>query len=184
MALSPGEMHARIIENLAEKTGHGLSYWLDLLGRTPDDKKSQIAMLKSEHGLGHYTAVAVMREYTNDVPWTQPDVLANDLRQKIDEDVKADYDALIEHARSLPGVEVVPCKTYVGLKDKRQFATIKPNRTSGFFMGLALPASASPDLQQARGMGSARIQSQLSAGVGRQRLLEMLVSAYEENKRS
>ena len=64
MALSPKEMHDRIIENLASKTSHDRDHWHIVVAsaRSALSDKKLVAHLKTEHDLGHYTAVAVVKE--------------------------------------------------------------------------------------------------------------------------
>lgn len=177
MALDPGAMHTRIIENLPEKTGHALDHWLKVLDSVEIDKAACMALLKNHHSLGHHTAVAVIREKTGDVPWAAPRDLEDSLRSQIDLDVVALYDTLRDHVHSIDGVEVVPCKTYTGFKTKRQFAVIKPSKAHGFDVGSALPVSAHPDLSDAKGLGSDRILSKTSAEIGETALKDLLAQA-------
>ncbi len=181
MALSPGEMHNRIIENLPEKTGHPLAHWLDVLDGVADDKKTRMAHLKSGHGLGHQTAVAVIREKTGDVPWAASGDLEASLRDQIDPAHVALYDDLRAHALTLNGAEVTPCKTYTGFKTSKQFAVIQPSKTHGLIVGLALEPSVHPDLMEAKGVGSARIAAKATADAGLETLKELLSQAAQSS---
>ena len=177
MALDPGAMHNRIIENLPEKTGHALDHWLNVLDGVENDKAARMAILKNEHGLGHHTAVAVIREMTGDVPWAAPKDLEDNLRQSINSDHVALYDALRDYALSIKGVEVVPCKTYTGFKTSRQFAVIKPSKQHGLIVGFALPVTAHAALLDAKALGSERIVSKASAEIGESTLKDLLEQA-------
>ncbi|GFE65101.1 DUF5655 domain-containing protein [Litoreibacter roseus] len=181
MALSPGEMHARIIENLPEKTGHPLAHWLDILDRVSDDRKAHMAFLKSDQGLGHQTAVAVIREKTGDVPWSDPTDLEAALRDRIDPAYVALYDELRSHALTLDKVEVTPCKTYTGFKTTRQFAVLQPSKSEGLILGLAVSPSEHPALSEAKNVGSARITAKATAETGRETLKAMLTSAAKRS---
>ncbi len=181
MALSPGEMHARIIENLPQKTGHPLAYWLDILDSVGDDKKTRMALLKSNHGLGHTTAIAVIREKTGDVPWSDPSSLEAELRDQIDPAYVALYDDLRSHALTLDKVKVTPCKTYTGFKTTKQFAVLQPSKSEGLILGLAVSPSEHPALSEAKNVGSARITAKATAEAGRETLKAMLTSAAQRS---
>ena len=64
MGLSPAEMHKRILENLEEKTGHDFAYWRGIVEQilAAENSSAQVAELKSQHGLGHYTAVTIVKQ--------------------------------------------------------------------------------------------------------------------------
>ncbi|MEM8791408.1 MAG: DUF4287 domain-containing protein [Pseudomonadota bacterium] len=184
MALDPGAMHARIIENLPEKAGHPLSHWLNVLAKGPSDKKSRMALLKTEHGLGHHTAVAIIREFEDDVPWRDGSSLEQALREAFSPPAAELYDALKAHALGIPGVNIVPCKTYVGIKAKRQFAVIKPSRTDGLHLGLALPPKSASELSEARNLGSARITALAKMALGFGPLSDLLEQAARADLKS
>ncbi len=60
MALTPKEMGAAILRNLAAKTGHPLDYWLEVVQQSGlNEKKEIMALLKTDHGLGHFQAQKV-----------------------------------------------------------------------------------------------------------------------------
>ena len=181
MALSPGEMHARILENLPQKTGYPLAHWLDVLDHVDEDKKTRIAHLKSEHGFGHQTAVAVIREKTGDVPWAASDDLEASLRDQIDPTYVTLYDDLRAHALTLEGAEVTPCKTYTGFKTSKQFAVLQPSKTHGLIVGLALEPSSHFKLTEAKGVGSARIAAKATADAGLETLKALLSKAAQSS---
>ncbi|MEM7683279.1 MAG: DUF5655 domain-containing protein [Pseudomonadota bacterium] len=177
MALDPGAMHDRIIANLPEKTGHPLDHWITALADAPDDQKARIAELKAK-GLGHHTAVAVVREADGDVPWRAGTDLEATLTAKMTPDIRAVYDALRDVATGLPGVTVVPCKTYTGFKTTRQFAVLRPT-ASGLELGLALPVDADAALVPAPNLGSARITAKAQIDLGSDGLARLLHQAHE-----
>ena len=176
MALDPGAMHARIIENLEPKTGHALTHWLAVLADAPADKKAKMALLKTTHGLGHHTAVAVLREADGDVPWANSDDLEAALREQIQPDHRALYDDLRAHAVGLDGMTVVPCKTYTGFKAKRQCVVMKPSKSDGVQVGFALPVEG--QLSPAKNLGSARITAMASADLGIEALKDLITQAH------
>ena len=176
MALDPGAMHARIIENLEPKTGHALPHWLTVLDDAPADRKTRLSLLKTTHGMGHHTAVAVLREADGDVPWTRGNDLEAELRTRIHPDHRALYDDLRAHAITLDGMTVVPCKTYTGFKARRQCVVIKPSTSDGLQIGFALPVSG--QLSPTRNLGSARITAMATAALGADALKDLMTQAH------
>jgi hypothetical protein len=63
MALSPAEMHDKIIENLKVKTGKSFTQWLSVINKLPENlsEKQRVKLLKTDHGLGHFTAIAILK---------------------------------------------------------------------------------------------------------------------------
>ena len=159
MALSPKEMHAAILGNLAGKTGRGADEWLVLLrSEGPSVRRDRIAWLKGEHGLGNHTAVALVTEANGD-GWGADDELLNALFAPHDAGIRARFDELERTVRGFgDDVRVVPCKTYVGFRRRRQFAVVRPGRTGVLEIGTALNE---PGLEPTKGLGSARITAKV-----------------------
>ena len=179
MALDPGAMHQRIIDNLAEKTGKPIGHWLNLLDSAPVDRRKRVVLLKEEHGIGHHTAVAIVREKEGDVPWRDTDTLEAALAKAVPSKHRPGFNEMRRFLCNLPWVKPVPCRTYLGFKAERQFAVLKPSPIAGFTLGLALPRDGNPALKEARSLGSARITSKLDAEVGIEFLKEAAFMAYE-----
>lgn len=161
MALSPREMHERIIENLAAKTGHSFEYWLRVVVKQRKEKsdKELIAHLKNKHGLGHYTAVAIIKQSVTGNEYDVPDDLITALfigKSK----ARQLYEAIDGQVLTLSGAERVPCKTYVGYRRKTQFLIIAPMGDVGVKCGLTLPPDRTV-LAPASNYGSHRIRSQI-----------------------
>ncbi|MEM8797236.1 MAG: DUF4287 domain-containing protein [Pseudomonadota bacterium] len=182
MALSPGEMHTRIIENLLDKTGLDLSGWLDRLKAGPKTRKDRINWLKQEHGLGHGTAGAIAREYEGDVPWAKGSELETDLLKEASAAVRSDYERAKEALLSLDKqVEAVYCKTYTGFRARTQFAILKPTK-NGLVIGLALDPETSPDLDPSGSLGgSKRIASMIKTDLPQNTINRLLKTAYDQN---
>ena len=164
MALSPGEMHDRIIENLEAKTGHALDHWLSVVNtqRRERSDKYIVGYLKAEHGLGHYTAFAIVKEASsgNEYSATE-DLVAALFAEK--PNAKSLYDTLDARVTAMPRVERIACKTYVGYRAKTQFLVIAPSGKDGLRCGLALAPDAI-GLSPASSFGSARIRSRFEIG--------------------
>jgi len=106
MALSPGEMHNRIIGNLETKTGHAFDYWRVVVTdeRGERSEKDLVAHLKAVHGLGHYTAVAIVKEAVSGNDYGVPDDLLAALFEGKPE-AKRHFEAIDAMATELPGTE-------------------------------------------------------------------------------
>jgi hypothetical protein len=143
MALTPREMRKAILANLPEKTGKGLEEWLALLrAKGPKGKKERVAWLKAEHGLGHYQAHWVVEEAegTADYAEDTSDDLIDAQFAGRKAGLRPVLDAVLAVARGLgPDVRVEPCKTYVPLIRRRQFAVVKAATATRVDLGLALP---------------------------------------------
>ncbi len=64
MGLSPAEMEAAIIKNLPEKTGKSLDEWIGLLTASQlSDQKALKAHLKDVHGVGHFQAQTIVKQF-------------------------------------------------------------------------------------------------------------------------
>ncbi|MEN9964898.1 MAG: hypothetical protein RL582_1993 [Bacteroidota bacterium] len=60
--MTPEEMQKAIIKNLPEKTGKALEEWLEIAKAIDNtSQKEQIQNLKTEHGLGHFQAVTIVK---------------------------------------------------------------------------------------------------------------------------
>lgn len=150
-------MNAAIIRGLPEKTGRDLDAWLEIL-KTADlpNRRERVAWLKTEHGLGHVTATTLADYLTGSAHiQLDGDALVDALFAGVSAELRAQADALLAYAQSLDGVEVSPCKGYIGIRAKRQFAAIRP-KAGRLEIGLALPESA--ELHPARGLGGGGIE--------------------------
>lgn len=160
MALSPKEMHERILSNLLEKTGRDAGTWLALIRDAgPASRRDRTNWLKAEHGLGHGTATTLACEADGNGWGTDGDLLA---ALFADPEVRHRYDELAASVKALgPDVTVVPCKTYVGFQRRRQFAVVRPRKDGTLEIGVALDDAALPP---AKGLGSARINARAPDG--------------------
>ena len=192
MALSPREMQAAIVRNLPERTGRTLEAWVREVrahGPTLADRSlraARTAWLKQHHGLGHIQA-QVIAAHAEDAggAYEDGDALLTTLFAPGSAS-HALFEQVVRLVRATDGsVEVVPCRTYVGLRaglpSARQFAVLKPLRTRGagggidddaLLMGLAFSPESLPTATDAaigtqpakarRGLGgSARITHEL-----------------------
>ena len=158
MALSPKEMHDPIIENLASKTGHDWDHWHSVVASAPGalSDKELVAHLKTEHGLGHYTAVAVLKESMHGNEYNAADDLVAALFAGKPK-AKELFEALNAQVSGLPGAERVACKTYIGYRAKKQFLIVAPSGKDSLRCSVALAPDAA-GLSPASSFGAARIR--------------------------
>lgn len=132
---------ASMIANFPEKTGKPLEDWLKIVTKAKLAKHGEIvAMLKSEHGMGHGFANLVAHK-----------ALASDAGSHDGEDLlaaqyagpkaalKPIYDKL---AKIIEGfgkdVEFSPKKAYMSLRRSKQFGLIQPSTATRLDLGLNL----------------------------------------------
>lgn len=160
--MNPAEMQAAVLRGLKSKTGRDLAEWLEILRADgPATRKERVAWLKTTHGLGHVTATIVADHETGTAhAQIDPAQLLDQLFAGETPALRHQADEFLAFARCLPGVEVVPCKGYVGLKARRQFSAIRP-KGGRLEIGLALKAPPETGVHAVRGLGGGG----LTAGV-------------------
>lgn len=150
---------AAIASNLPTKTGKSLEDWIRLMEETgPASTKARMEWLKSEHGLGRDTAMAIV-EIGEGRGNPDPEALVDAMYAGPKAGLRPLYEALLELILSLDeAVTATPCSTYVPLLRKHTFAIIKPTTRTRIDLGLALPGVEPTErLKVAKGLGSARI---------------------------
>ena len=176
-------MHDRIISNLDAKTGHAFDHWQKVVAdeRGERSDKDLVAHLKAAHGLGHYTAVAIIKEATSGNEYQAGEELVAALFDGKPE-ARRLFEAVDAEATELSKTERVPCKTYVGYRAKTQFMIVAPSGEHGLRCGLALPPD-DPGLISSPSFGTARITSQFELGKGGFTMehLALIKAAHGEN---
>lgn len=133
-------MVAKWVADLSAKTGRTLEQWSDVCRKLPQEpRKANVAVLKSEYGLGTVTAEQIYEFTFAHQTWDGDPV--NYLRMA-DEYVAGQYagakaalfpifETVVSHVRTLgKDVKVCPCKTIVPFYRTRVFAQISaPTRT-------------------------------------------------------
>lgn len=158
--MTPAEMNQAVIRGLVDKTGRSIDEWVLALGQCPaSDRKSRVDWLKTSFHLGHVTATIIV-DYARNEAHLQldPEDLLAALRQRCSAEAQHQLDAVLEWAEMTPGVTIVPCKGYIGLKAKRQFAALRP-KDRRLEIGLALELDLDSDFHAVRGLGGGRIRS-------------------------
>ncbi len=131
---TPAEQEATMVANLEANTGRTLAEWVEIVSASGLAKHSErVALLKSEHGLGHgYANLVVHRakDESGDLVAVQYAGAKAGLRPI--------YDAIVDAARSFGGAEIAPKKAYVSLRRAKQFAIVQPSTASRVDLGLNL----------------------------------------------
>ena len=138
MALSPAEMDAAVLANLARRTGRDLDHWIGLLDSAPslDKPAAAVAWLKAEHGLGHVTAQISVRTW-KDRGRRAPD--EDPVEAVLGEAGAAMLRRILPvRAQDVPDARLMPRKRYVGIGTPVQFAVAARPTRSGAVLWLAL----------------------------------------------
>ena len=154
MALSPAEMDAAVLRNLAERTGLTLVDWINRIDQAgPFTKSSEaVGWLKNQHGLGHVTAQILVRKWKKRNEPTPGDISVENVLGPVG---AGELDRICCALKPLiPDLQRMPRKTYVGLGTSRQFAVaVCPKRgTARLWLGLVAqdcrqtPLPAAPKL--------------------------------------
>jgi predicted transport protein len=146
MPKSPKEMGDAIAKNLPAKTGRTFEEWVALTREKGlSSRKERIAWLKSEHGLGSVTAMFIAADAEGKsmvATYADEDALLEGMYGGDKAALRPIYDQLAKTAGKLGrDVELTVCKTYVGIRRKRQFAIIKPGARERVYLGLTLPGA-------------------------------------------
>lgn len=179
--MNPAEMQQAVLRGLKAKTGRDLDEWLmELRAHGPATRKERVAWLKSTHGLGHVTATIVVDHEAGDAhAQLTGEELLRRLFEKEGPEIWNRVERVLAFARELEGVEVVPCKGYVGLKVGRQFAALRP-KSGRLEIGLALAEPPAGVVHEARGLGGGGLNT---AVWGDQDWQVWLEQAYREARR-
>jgi hypothetical protein len=131
MPKSPGEMIAAVKANMLEKTGKTFEAWVKIAQKSgPPNSNECYAWLKKEHGLPHLSAEIIADKASGAClleAYDNPDALVAAMYSGPKASLRPIHDELVKQARKLgKDVVVTPCKTYVSLRRKKQFAIVKP----------------------------------------------------------
>ncbi|GAA3636453.1 hypothetical protein GCM10022200_19750 [Microbacterium awajiense] len=172
------------LRNIAEATATPLDEWYARVEaqRAQGMRHGQlVAWLKSEHGLTHGNANALVHAAA---AASSTDAAPADLVAEQYAGGKAEmrpvYDRLVEVAQSLGGdVEVAPKKTSVSLRRSKQFAVLTPASRTRIDVGLNLgDAPADGRVEQTSGMCTHRVRVASVAEVDAE-LEALLRAAYD-----
>jgi hypothetical protein len=140
MALTPAEMDAAVLANLAARTGKDIDHWIGVLEGAPPFSRpaAAVAWLKVEHGLGHVTAQIIVRKW-KDKGRSDPeeDPVAAVLGERGGALFQRIFSAL---STDVPNLQIMPRKSYVGLGTPTQFAVAARPKSSVTLLCLGLVA--------------------------------------------
>ncbi|HEY5071402.1 MAG TPA: DUF4287 domain-containing protein [Caulobacteraceae bacterium] len=174
---------ASVRAGLERDTGKTLGQWTAIARTCPETgQRARLKWLKDNHGLlQNRGALVLVEAFGAPAGWSDPQALIDGLWT--DPCSRAIFEAVDESARALEGAIQTARKGYTAWAREFQFAALKPVKGGGALLGLALPASADPDLESPRNESwSERLKSSLllapSAGL-HPRLAALLRSAWQ-----
>ncbi len=141
MPKSPNEMMAAMTNNLIEKTGHNMKYWLKAAAKSGEEKHMAIIKyLKSEHGLTHGYANFIAFKYREQFESPKSSIdLVSEQYSGAKAKLKPLYDELCKIVKGFGNdVDVSPRKTYVTIRRSKQFAIFKASTKDRLDVGLIL----------------------------------------------
>jgi predicted transport protein len=176
------EQVASQIANLERSTGRSLAEWIGIVRSSGLAKHGEaVAMLKSQHGLGHGNANLVVHRAREAEAGGAPsdDALVASHYAGRNAGLRPLYEAVIETVRGFGAdVEMAPKKTYVSLRRRRQFAQVGPV-AGQLEVCLNLPGrEATERLARTSGMATHRVRISQPAELDDE-LVGWLREAYE-----
>jgi len=149
------------IANIERSTGRSMDDWVALVRASGLARHGEmVAMLKSEHGLGHGNAnlIALRARAGEDAPQTD-EALISSHYQGPRAILRPLYDAVIDTVRTFgDDVELAPRKTYVSLRRRRQFGQVGPGGKDRLEVALNLDLPIGGRVEKATGMASRRVR--------------------------
>jgi predicted transport protein len=156
------EQTANQVANIERGTGRSLADWIEVVRASGLEKHGQqVAMLKSEHAMGHGNANLIAMKAREAMAGG-----ANDDATVVESHyaggnsgLRPAYDAVIAAVRGFgDDVELAPKKTYVSLRRRRQFGQVGP-AAGQLEVGVNLPGRDATDrLRPASGMATHRVR--------------------------
>lgn len=190
MGKSPGEMMAAVVANLEARTGKPLAEWMAIVAAEgPATPAARRQWLKRTYGLGQNTAMAILGSLDGSAAaYEDAAGLAEAQYAGPKAGLRPLYETLAALARDLGAdVTLKPCRTYVTIARRSQFAVIQATTRTRVDLGLSLRGIAC-DLAPARNLGGGeaithRIPLAAAADIT-PAVREWLRRAYERNGKS
>jgi predicted transport protein len=176
------EQIANQIANIEKSTGKTLAEWIDIVRASGIEKHGQaVAMLKTDHGMGHGNANLVVikaREADAGGPPSEGDLVASHYTGK-NAALRPVYDAVIAAVGEFGNdIELAPKKTYVSLRRRKQFASVGP-AAGQLEVCVNLPGTPPTErLKPITGMATHRVRIADASGLDAE-LLGWLREAYD-----
>lgn len=182
---TPEQMAQTMINNLPEKTGKTLEQWMALLTPLGLDKHGQIVkLLKTEYGVTHGFANLIANNSLNaQTSQSAPVDLIASQYDGPKSALKPIYDELIKRLTlRCETLEIAPKKTYVSLRNQKQFGLIQPSTKTRIDVGINLKGQAPSGKLEAsgsfNGMVTHRVRVTDIADINDE-LIDWLVDAFE-----
>jgi hypothetical protein len=133
---------ASVLAGLERDTGKTLDQWVAIAKTCPETKhRARLAWFKRHHGLLQNRASQVISAaFDTGMGWDEPDRLVDSLWP--DPERRAIFEAVKAAAMGLPDVVMGPRKSFTAFSRKVQFAAVRPDKTVGAVLGLALSLEA------------------------------------------
>lgn len=173
---------ANQIADIERSTGRSLNDWIEIVRASGLEKHGEaVAMLKTEHGLGHGNANLIVTRAREMAAGgaAAPDDLVEIHYSGKNAGLRPAYDAVV---RAVSGfgddVELAPKKTYVSLRRRKQFGQVGP-AAGQLEVCLNLPGREGTDrLRPMTGMATHRVRISDASGLDDE-LIGWLREAYE-----
>jgi len=133
--------------NLAEKTGHTMPEWIDIVATSGLAKHTDIvSWLKSERGLTHGFANGIAQAFRDRDASAEPNDLVAEQYTGAKAALRPIYDRLVEVVTSFgDDVEVAPKKSGVSLRRSKQFALVEVASARRIQLGIQLKGEPTTD---------------------------------------
>jgi hypothetical protein len=131
---------------LERTTGRSLDEWAQIARACPEQAhRARLAWMKTHYGLGQNHASMVLNAaFPSAASWSQPDLLAQTLWN--DPAAAQLFQAARDLITTLPEVVIGQRKSFTAFSRKVQFAALRPLKTGGNVLGLALDPAESTEL--------------------------------------
>jgi len=190
MPTTPGEMVTAILAKLPARTGRTLEEWMALVEASGlAEQKARVAWLKAEYGLGTVTAQVIVGKMDGSADvYEDAAGMVNGQYAGPKAALRPLYETLAAMGQELGGdVTLKPCRTYVTLARRSQFAVIQATTRTRIDLGVSL-RGIECDLTPAKNLGGGdaithRIPISAAADIT-PAVREWLAKAYALNAKS
>lgn len=155
MAKSPAEMMAVMLGNLEARTGKTLAEWMAIVeAEGPATRAERIKWLKQAYGLGQNTAMVILGKMDGTADaYEDAAGLVDGQYAGPKAALRPLYETLAAMGQALGAdVTLKPCRTYVSLVRRSQFAVIQATTRTRIDLGLSL-RGVDCDLTPAKNLG-------------------------------